>query len=317
MENLISTSADHQATLGYLTIESERHDKFRLFVREFCHTFKTKIGQPELVDPSRREVLDLMERNPRISLYTPEGLPCGLLSMDREGGDDYYRFSSPTVKKEKASARSDKSTRDSSTVKGLISVVKRNSEAPTTASVLDTIQGGIVDALNSIRYRHRTPKIDVEPEIVLELVKQYIGETSNILALDTDVRNAYTNYMTRLAESNEAMSGYERFMNGFKAIAVYQKDSAHKPLYIISDVSCVDDKRIHSNMSVVRSLSQDERVAADAMMIRTYMQGMPNYSSTDNELNVRHVDRYFEDIDVAVGYSRHDCLWVLIPNRGA
>jgi hypothetical protein len=47
------------------------------------------------------------------------------------------------------------------------------------------------------------------------------------------------------------------------------------------------------------------------------MQGQSNYHSDGNELNMRHTDRYFEDIDVAVGYSRHDCFWILIPLQGA
>jgi hypothetical protein len=55
-------------------------------------------------------------------------------------------------------------------------------------------------------------------------------------------------------------------------------------------------------------------LAADALMIRTFMESgtMTQYHS-DNELKLRACDQYFQELDIAVGYTLREEFFVLIP----
>jgi hypothetical protein len=56
-------------------------------------------------------------------------------------------------------------------------------------------------------------------------------------------------------------------------------------------------------------------IAPVVAMINTYMQGRDQYDKS-NELGVWYQDRFFEDLDIAVGYSgSSNGLWVAIPKE--
>jgi hypothetical protein len=56
-------------------------------------------------------------------------------------------------------------------------------------------------------------------------------------------------------------------------------------------------------------------VAADAAIIKTYATGK-TWFDKENELGIPMGDKYYEDIDVGVGYSNPEYgWWVVIPKN--
>lgn len=310
MENLISHIADRDRTMKFFESDNARVLLLRNLVREFCYTFNTRVGFLASKDSDGSEAL--YRNQPTIPVYTIEGMPCGTLRVKFDHEGDFYAFNSSMVCKEKASARSDKYTRDSTTVKGLINAIKRNKEIPSLEGCMTRYKYGIGDALRATSRGIDRPNINLSSEAMLELVKMYLGETTYVMPHDDSIRKAYSDYLEKAATNSEMEKNFNRFKEGCKGIGVLSTDE--KPIYLVSDITWVGDTPNVTNITIHKSLSENERVAGDAMMIRTFMQG--NNGTSDNELGVRTSDRYYADIDVATGYNNHECVWVLIPNRG-
>lgn len=310
MENFISHIADRDRTMKFFESDNARMPLLRNLVREFCYTFNVKMGFLASKDSDAPEFL--YHGSPYIPVYTAEGMPCGTLRVKNDHDGDFYLFTSSVISKEKASSRSDRNTRDSTTIKGLINAIKRNKEIPTLEHCLSRYRYGIGDALRSTSRGSDRPSISLSTESVVELIKMYTGETTHVTVHDDAIRKAYSDYIAQLAKNSEMEKTFNRFREGCKAIGIINTDE--KPIYVVGDICWVEDNVRFIDVTVHKSLSENERVAGDAAMIRTYMQG--NNGTTDNELGVRTTDRYYADIDIATGYSNHECVWVLIPNRG-
>lgn len=313
MENLISHIADRDRTMKYFESHNERVQLLRVLVREFCYAFNTKVGFLTSKESKESDTSEALFRaQPFIPVYTTEGMPCGTLKVKYDHDGDFFLFNSNVVNKEKASSRSDRNTRDSTTIKGLINAIKRNKEIPSIQSCLTRHNYGIGDALRATSRGIARPNIGLSFEATLELTKMYLGETAYVVAHDAAIREAYSNYISELTQINEREKIFDRFKEGCKGIGIL--GTYEKPLYIVGDITWVGETPLVANVTIHKSLSENEHVAGDAMMIRTYMQG--NNGTTDNELGVKTADRYYSDIDVATGYSNYDCVWVLIPKRG-
>jgi len=311
MENLISHLADLDRTMKFFEINNARVTSLRTLSREFCYTFNTKVGF--LTHKGGTDKSDALFRaQPFIPVYTAEGVPCGTLKVKSDHDGEFFVFNSIVVKKEKASSRSDRHTRDSKTIKGLINTIKRNNEIPSIQNCMTQHSHGIVDALRATSYGIACPSIKLSTEAVVELIKVYLGETSYVISHDADIREAHSNYISQLTARGEREKTFDRFKEGCKGIAVLSTDE--KPIYIVGDITWVGDTPNVTNITVHKSLSENEHVAGDAMMIRTYMQG--NNGTTDNELGVKTYDSYYSDIDISTGYGNANCVWVLIPRRG-
>lgn len=327
MEKYISHVADRDLTLQLfeqLPPGDTRTKMTRDLAVEFCHTFNTKVGIPVAVKTSDQseKVSEMVQNHLHpllLSLYTPEGMPCGTIET-RYDGEFYVVHKSPLITKEKASGRCDKHGRDSKTVKGLINAIKRNKhEQPTTKILLSTFTGGIKYALTNMDGSRTVNVSFSHPSTVTELVKYYLGETNHASTHDAAIREEYKKFLDAAEANQKIRDTKRRFMDGCKTVAVLRYPSSYyKPVYFVADaewtVKDAEAPPSFTNMSFVNSLNDDERVAADAMMIRTYMQGQS--PTNDNEFCLPTIDRYLPDIDVSTGFNRTDCLWVLIPKNG-
>jgi hypothetical protein len=314
MENhyhLISHVADRDRTMKYFESDNARMPLLRNLVREFCYNFNVKVGLLETKDSDTTEFI--RSHLPYIPVYTTEGMPCGTLKVKFDHEGDYFAFSSPTISKEKASSRSDRNSRDSTTIKGLISALKRNKEIPSLERCMERYKYGIGDALRSTARNSGYIRLDLPTETIIELVKMYLGETTYAVSHDAVIREAYTNCVEQIDKKSEAEKVFNRFNEGCKGIGIIPTDE--KPIYVVGDITWVGDTPKVTNITIHKSLNENARVAGDVMMIRTFMQGRTDVDR-NNELGVRRADRYYEDLDIATGYSSHDCVWVLIPNRG-
>ena len=258
-----------------------------------------------------------------LAFYTPSGLFSGTLTLNRghnrRSGNpcEYFVFRSPTVKKEKCSARSNSNERDSEKITGIITAVKKNGETPTDDRLLDQFRPGINDAYNSITSSVRTPNVDLDSQEKIALLRSFI-ENNNAHAevYRKEFEDSYTAYLDAQSKVNDALAVKARFKKGSHVVGIMSNGVDDKLHYILADLEPTEKNGISVvNVKRYETLS-DTPIASQVMMIRTYTQSKSWYESS-NELGMKYMDQYLDDIDVAVGYrNRENGLWVLIPKHG-
>jgi len=313
MENLISHMSDKESTLEFFAVGGEAIDRFKRFALEFCHAFDVRVGFAPCIQPR------IPSPNHSLRVFTREGVPCGSLKVVRDEEDYYYVYSGPQVKKEKASARTDKFSRDSKKVSGLINAIKRNNEVPSANQVMNNspIKEGARYAL-SVMDHSRSIYMDLKNEAVTELVKSFLGQVNVAEVYRTAIEEAYGKHQNAMQEINEGQLNLRRFMEGgFKVVAIHKTDSETKPMYVVADgvAEDVSNSGIHiTNPRGVLDFSDDPDLQATAMMSRTYLQGAKRFDDS-NLFGLPMSDVYHGDIDISTGYSRADWLTVLIPKK--
>jgi hypothetical protein len=316
MENLISHMADKEYTLKFFEDTSDAVEHLRRLTLEFCHTFNTRCGFAAHINPNG-EVGRLFGRTLRV--FTPEGVPCGSLKVVHGEDGYYYIYSGPQVRKEKASARTDKFSRDSNKISGLINAIKRNNETPTANQTINNspIKEGARYALGVMDHS-RSLYIDLKHDAVAELVKAFLGQSNAAEGYRADIEEAYSKHQTASQEINESKLNLRRFMEGgFKVVAIHKFDSDVRPMYVVADGTAEDvsTSGIHiTNARGVLDFSDDPDLQATAMMSRTYLQGTGRFDDS-NLFGLPMGDVYHGDIDISTGYSRAEWLTVLIPKK--
>ena len=316
MEKIISHMADKEFTMRCLNLSSQEAVLRKQFVLEFCHAFGVKIGIPRSTSPSEPAVFL------GFKVFTPEGLPGGEIAIGHHDGDLYYKYSAPHIQKDKASARSDKSSRDSNKIAGLIAAIKRNGEEPSLKNFLNSvpITAGVRYALSSIKHGVGTD-MRISFGAASEFVKSFMGEPNVLESYRSEIESVFAEYKKKMEANTEKIINFNRYLEGgFKVVFVHLLSSYRNtpPVYVIADGTATDDesdKISLSNMRGVPDFSHDSNLEAVAMMVRTYMDGKHNGANHDNLFHVPHGDTYFDEVDIATGYQNQPWLAVLIPNK--
>ena len=318
MEKIISHMADKELTMRCLDMSTQEGVSRKQFALEFCHAFGVKVGIPPSDSPSEPSVFRALK------VFTPEGLPVGDIALGQQNGDLYYKYSASHIRKEKASARSDKSSRDSNKIAGLLAAIKRNNEEPTANRVATHphLRDAVRFALSSIK---SGPSVDMRlgSHIVSEFIKSFMNVPNVLESYRTEIVQTFDEYKQRMGAKDERLANFNRYLEGgFKVVFVHNPSSSHhlvaKALHVIADGTATDDesdKISLSNLRGVNDFSDDPNLDAVAMMARTYMDGKNLSSRGDNLFHIFHGDTYHEDIDIATGYANHDWLAVLIPKK--
>ena len=277
------------------------------FVRglaDFCTTFKVKI--------MARSVGGYV-------LCTERGIPVGKMDFERDysrsntNPDGYaFLYTSPIISKQKASSRAGRSTRDSSTVTGIINALKKNSEVPNEDKLLQNYKGSMrfaYTALGNTASNKNT--ISLDSAATLALVKLLIeNDKAGAESYRKDVESAYAQYLDRMAKINEAKASMGRFDHS-TAIGVISYES--ETFYIVGEATNTAGNIALTNWTRYNSL-YNSPVAADAAMIRAYMEG--HHPDVNNELKMPFDDKFYPDIDIVTGYSSvHYGVWALIPKN--
>ena len=163
-------------------------------------------------------------------------------------------------------------------------------------------------------YLAPTQAIALKPlgDAFIALVKMLIeNDKVSVETYRKDVEAAYAGYLDRLAKFDEAKQSLKRFDNS-TAIGIVP-DGNNNWFYIIADASDSPSVDALTNWKRYNTL-YNSPLAADAAMIRTYMEG--RMKTGENELKLPFEDKFYPDIDISVGYSstQHG-LWVLIPKN--
>lgn len=289
-------------------------DELKKFAFEFCTAFNLRT---------------LCTSNNGVKLVTQSGLPAGSIYIQKmfsrradERVVSYFYTNGRIITKEKGSANSNRDTRDSVKISTLLSTMRKHNEIPSDEKILRGFCDGIHYAFNAAGSgsHYGAPRFDIDSSLALGATKAILGLEEMSLSFKTQLESAYANYMQKMETFNASKSEQLRFYKGCKMIAVLNHDSG-TPAYLVGEVSydtSVDGGReqkivFQSPLKRYATLAESP-VAADALMIRTYMEGgTMNQYQGENELKLRPCDAYFEDVDIAVGYTMREEFFVLIP----
>ena len=287
--------------------QMDDNPKLKSLAMQMCHEFNLRVLQTNEAH--------------KLNLLTERGLPVGNLSVikDYRNSEFYYEVSMPDIiQKEKSSARSDRNSRDSDKVATLIKSIKKNKEIPTEEKLTRNYLQCLYYALMRVGEAQQ-PSVSIHNDIALSAIKFALGiDTIGVQLHTAKLQEIYDQYMKSVNELSSAKNNQTRYLKGCTAIGIVGNrwhNDTHKPYYLVGDVAGNADNNLafQGNLTRYASLADTEHAPITAM-IRTYMQGSKNPEGS-NELCVAWADRYYEDIDIATGYTGSSGLWVLIPKH--
>lgn len=292
----------------------ERYPELGRAAAEMCHVFNLRVDMGKLQP----------DTIPMIYLFTNEGFYVGELSHkslygNPRGKDSYFHYSSPMVSKERASARSDKMSRDATKITGIINALKKNKETPTTENVIRLWYQALRYAFSTIESDVRKDyHIELSNDQKLSLLKLFIeGDKVSAEANRENLQAAYDKHRQNMANLKNSRNVANRFNEGCTAIGVL-----HNPLDCDTKTYVVGEATYDSKGSGLRGQNfrryetlTESPVAAEAAIMRTYAQGQSWFDS-DNELGLPMKDMYVDDLDMSMGYISGN-RWLIIPKRPA
>lgn len=259
-----------------------------------------------------------------VHLVTEDGLYVGELSYKyhhagfASGNHHYFHFKSPLIRKQKGSARSSTNARDSEKITGIIAAMKKANEVP----VYKTLTASYVHAIRCAMYeaygvRNKKPQFSLEDNVVLDLARFYIkGYEYNLAMRKDDLISKLQAYDDELQAIEDAKKSLHRF-NDCYVIGACQDPSASTHYYMIGEATydpATESATLTTKLERHATL-KTTRHAALAMMVRTYVEGKYQLFDPNNELGLRRMDKYLEDLDVAVGYSNNQSIWMVVPKN--
>lgn len=308
--NFISQYAKDESKIQAVV---ERFPELGRAAAEMCHAFDLKVDvnsqQPDTIST--------------LNLFTNEGFHAGVLSQKSmygspRGKDDYFDYTSPLVSKERASARSDRMSRDATKVTGIINALKKNREAPTTENIYRLWYQSLRYAFTTIRENRRgSYRIDLTDDQKLSLLKLFIdGDKISAEANRENLQHVYDEYRQNIASVKDLEATTKRFGEGCTAIGVLPNPIDHNSvIYVVGDVTYDDSVGPKGqNFRRYEDLT-DSPVSTDAVIMRTYAQGQPWFDNR-NQLGIPEKDMYIEDLDMSMGYISGN-RWLIIPKRPA
>lgn len=308
IERIVCPIGERDLTMRSLESTTRFGVELRRFALEFCHAFGVRVGVLPLINKP-----DASSVRTRLTVFTPKNVPCGEIAICEDSAGIFYAYKGGAVSKEKASGRAPKDTRESSKIQSLITAIKRNNEGPREEIFISSNTHGIACAMNAITYGSNVPRVDIGRDIVDELVKHFLGQPSAVAGFRGDIEEAYQAYRAKIEANSETLATAKRFAEGYRAIGILRPDYNHESVYVVADGATVGDTCKITIDKVVENFSDDPELAAAAMMVRTYIE--PKRGKQPNLFGIGHGDHYYSEIDIATGYVRSDCLWVLLPKR--
>lgn len=289
------------------------HPLLERFAHEFCKEFNCLVSGAAA------------SMRPSVTIATADGLPAGTLQIDSRGAQNrdgayipVYYFTGNSVRKAKGSARSNANTRDSTNIRTLLSAVKKNNEAPSHDTLLKHYINGIRYAFVSTLRTNRSARIELNQDEALALVLSHLKLDTNSVDLhNQSIQEKYKQFIISSEQNMENNRAHNRFCEGSYLIG-YMGNMGGR-YYLVADVSAkqkpgadVEEFTFHTPLKRYNSLMECPEIAPHVPIIRAWAEGKPNFDK-ENELGLPSRDVYYDDIDVASGYSSVSEPWFLIP----
>lgn len=297
----ISQFADRDETQKRM----DNNSKLKSLAMQVCHEFNLRVS-------------DFIKDANKLSLFTEQGLSVGTISVikDYRDGEFYYEVSMPDIiSKEKSSARSDRNSRDSDKIATLLKSIKKNKEIPTTEKLTKTYLQCLFYALMRVGEAHK-PSISITNDVALSAIKFALGiDTMGVQLHTAKLQEIYDQYMKSVNELSTAQINQARYLKGCTAIGMVGNrwSDSVASYYLVGNVGGDENGNLAFQGELTRySTLADTEHAPIAAMIRTYMQGS-QHGESHNELGIPWADRYYDEIDIATGYTGSSGVWALIP----
>jgi hypothetical protein len=162
------------------------------------------------------------------------------------------------------------------------------------------------------------PALRLESGLVDDVMRAAFGTAELGVTVRAELDQIYKVYKDKIAKHEESHASVAQFR---KSTAVGICNYWGNTHYFVGKVNLVRDSgrssdkvELQAPMKRYTTLA-DTEIAADAAIIRTYMQGHRFYEA-GNELGLPKNDRYYDEIGVATGYATDTMLWVLMPEQG-
>ena len=267
------------------------------------------------------KIMNINAFKPSVRFVTPDGISCGSGSVVKDGSKDgqtvyRYHLGFPTISKEKSSANSNRESRDSVNLASLIRAIKKNNEIPTTEKLLHAMNEGMKYTMRAVASgTHNQPRVSFDSNLSLAVTRFILGVDSSLSnAYISHLQDKFDQFQSEMQSFEAANTDYARYTRGVTLVCINTTDE--KPHYLVGDATfntANDRFDFQGSLKRYNSLA-DSPIAPTATMVKTFMQGTPHYDSS-NDLGVTRQDKYFSDIDIAVGYAKHQELWVAIPKN--
>lgn len=303
ISNIVSPYGDIQQTTDALNNGSPTSK----LAYEFCTAFGVQVNLNTQIHVQRFQVLSM------------SGIPMGQIYCSTERNKDgnnetiYYFQSQHIIQKSKGSSRSDRSTRDSNSIKSLITTLKKQKEIPQVSSMYKSLSQGLRFAFSNVS-NARQPSVSIGGKAIIDLIEHVLLDRPLSSEQNYELKKIYESYKSEMKSFQSSASNQDRFNEGAKVIAIC--GDREKPYYLVGEAtydgkSGSDGVTFQGDLKRYDSLKNSPEFAVDVAMISAYMEGLPN-NDKRNELFLPRRDTYYSDIDVATGYSG-DELWVAIP----
>lgn len=255
----------------------------------------------------------------KANLVTVDGVPCGYVTVDKESDGKFtYVIGLPTIRKERSSSKSDKGERDSNKISNLLRVIKKNKEEPTTEKLYKMMRRDFISPFSAVHGKsmYGRPKISISSEMQEVVTKHILGVDTHSMAMYIDeLQKVYSDHQLKMKSYNDSARDIVRYRRGATLIGILSGRHAGEG-YLVADVSLSteDDFTFHTPLKRYTTL-KELPIAPVVSMINTYMQGKNQYDAS-NELGLWFHDHFYDDLDIAVGYSgSNNGLWVAIPKE--
>jgi hypothetical protein len=296
--NLVARTLDPQPRLANLAFE-------------FCNKFNTKLIENPVAHAG-------LGTPTKINVITNSGITIGALSVGEDSDGEYYVYHSNFINKERSSKRSDSRARDAKKINTLLRALDSHKDIPTDETVMTKLTGGLHYAYRATQLTTST-RIDLTNDLAIAMAEHILKINEyNLTNNMNDLKVRYDEYAKQKAknEKNRALS--DRFAEGATSICIFTGGRA--PYYVVCDTAYdkEKDKAVFTGgvPKRVKSLSEVPELVSDVAIIKAYFDTHKNeYGADNNELGAPRRDKYYEDIDIATGYSESDLMWVIIPKK--
>jgi hypothetical protein len=277
---------------------------------EFCNKFNMKL----IEHPSSHVGMGVPKK---INVITNSGVTIGSLSVGEDSDGEYYVYHSNFISKERSSKRSDSRSRDAGKINTLLRALAKYNDIPPEHTVMNKLTGGLRYAYRSTQGTDKA-RLEVTNDLAITMAEYILKINEDNLTNNlNDLKVRYDEYAKQKAKNEKGRALFERFAEGSTSICIF--NTGRTPYYVVCDTAYdakKDEITFTGQHKRVKSLSEVPELVSDVAIIKAYFDTHRNeHDGGNNELGVPRRDKYYEDIDIATGYSESELMWVILPKK--
>lgn len=313
--------------------QSEDPKQLRLFLSEFGAATGAVFALPRRVTEDSSTANEDAIDNPNIFsntstrskhlilVRTPNYMPAGsvwvekVFSRAKNVSELTYNYRADHIVKERA-RHGHKHVRTSTKIKSMLTAMKKANEVPTEVRIADAHLHEIRNSVNySLSKNISDARVNLTPRTQLDLMLRAIDQGHGLSnSTLEEIKSVHEKYLKESADVNEQKKTLNRYLdNGFWAIGIASNSTAARPVFYVIEMKRENNEFAPTNglLRYMNSLESIEPVHMAFMFAKPFFEKTTGVNRT-NPYNIPRTDKYFEDVDIAVGYQR-DTTWAFVP----